>query len=71
MRYEPTRPPTPIDAPTGEMHDQIEDVTSDGFDGIVALNGVVKAVVGDLPTADKDAVEDYLGVGLEEADGIE
>lgn len=68
MRYNPQTDPEPLDLHTHEIHDDMDDMTGDGFDGIVALNGVVKGIVGDLTTDDIEAIEDYLNISLVEAE---
>jgi hypothetical protein len=64
MIYEPVQTPDRKDLSTPEIHADIDEMTGDGFDGIAALNGVVRNVVGDLSDSDIAAIEDYLGVVL-------
>ena len=65
-RYEATVRPDAKDKTTAQIHTDIDGITSDGFNGITAKNGVVIAVVGSLTDSDISEIETYLGVSISE-----
>ena len=65
MRHDPVRPPEPVDKETSEIHNDLNEITSEGFVGLTANNGIVTGVIGDLTGDDVESVEDYLGVALD------
>ncbi|WP_282347423.1 hypothetical protein [Haloferax volcanii] len=68
MRYDPVTDPDAKSATTIEIHREIDEMTGPQFDGIVVRDGVVKGILGDLTESDIDAIENYLGASLVEAD---
>ena len=68
-RYEPIQKPT-LQKSAREYHDEVDSLTSDGFDGVVSKRGALEAVTGDLTNSDISEIEDYAGVHFDEVEQL-
>jgi len=64
MRIQPIEEPKSKGKSTSEIHHHINEITSDGYDGISCRSGVVLEVTGDLSESDLSNISEYIGVEL-------
>ena len=63
-RYEPLGDPDPRET-TADLHQEVESLTSDGYVGLTALDGILHSVVGDLSDEDLRAIEEHFDTPLQ------